>query len=229
MATLTMPSWIALTHRDLAADRMVGGLSTLRSTRDSAEFADLMIAARPRIAILVIPPARDVDLMGAVRERRRRPSLRVVVLCPTDAIEARLDALRAGADEAHPESIDPTELEARLRLLEERARARHESVLSISPDTELDLIAHEVRRAGELVHLRPKEFQLIAMLAAHPGRVYTRRQLLDRVWGHDHDGDPRTIDVHVRWLRSKLEPRPDAPIHLVTVRGVGYRLDPDPR
>jgi DNA-binding response OmpR family regulator len=64
------------------------------------------------------------------------------------------------------------------------------------------------------------------MLAAHPGRAYTRRQLLDRVWGQHHDGDPRTVDVHVRWLRSKIEPRPDTPVHLATVRGVGYRLDP---
>jgi two-component system response regulator RegX3 len=64
------------------------------------------------------------------------------------------------------------------------------------------------------------------MLAAHPGRAYTRRQILDRVWGADHDGDPRTVDVHVRWLRSKIETDPEHPIHLVTVRGVGYRLDP---
>jgi len=75
----------------------------------------------------------------------------------------------------------------------------------------------------------PSEGELLAMLAAHPGRAYSRRQLLDRVWGHDHEGDPRTVDVHVRWLRSKLEPRPEAPIHIVTVRGVGYRLDPEPR
>ena len=64
------------------------------------------------------------------------------------------------------------------------------------------------------------------MLAAHPGRAYTRRQLLDRVWGPDQVGDPRTVDVHIRWLRSKIEPQPDRPTHLVTVRGVGYRLDP---
>ena len=66
---------------------------------------------------------------------------------------------------------------------------------------------------------------LLAMLAAHPGRAYTRRQLLDRVWGPGHAGDPRTVDVHVRWLRSKIEQQPEAPEHLVTVRGVGYRLD----
>ena len=99
----------------------------------------------------------------------------------------------------------------------------------VSSDTELDLAAHEVRRGGTLVHLRPKEFQLLSVLASHPGRAYTRRQLLDRVWGPGHDGDPRTVDVHIRWLRSKIEPRPEAPVHLVTVRGVGYRLDPEGR
>ena len=67
------------------------------------------------------------------------------------------------------------------------------------------------------------------MLAAHPGRAYTRRQLLDRVWGHDHDGDPRTVDVHVRWLRAKIEREPARPVHLVTLRGIGYRLDPPDR
>lgn len=62
-------------------------------------------------------------------------------------------------------------------------------------------------------------------LAAHPGRAFTRRQLLDRVWGLDQVGDPRTVDVHIRWLRSKVEREPEHPVHLVTVRGIGYRLD----
>ena len=94
----------------------------------------------------------------------------------------------------------------------------------------LNLAAHELRREGDRVHLRPKEYGLLALLAVHPGRAYTRRQLLDRVWGAEHDGDPRTVDVHVRWLRSKIEAEPARPVHLVTMRGVGYRLEPpDPR
>jgi DNA-binding response OmpR family regulator len=155
--------------------------------------------------------------------------MRVVVLSPSAAIGQRLEALRAGADEAHPDTIDATELGARLALLEERSRPRPTTVLAVTDETELDLAAHEVRREGTLVHLRPKEFQLLTALAAHPGRAFTRRQLLDRVWGSHHNGDPRTVDVHVRWLRSKIERSPDAPVHLVTVRGVGYRLDPDGR
>lgn len=201
----------------------------LRLTPDPAAFAGLLKAARPRIAILALPAACAADLDAALRERKRRPSLRVVLLSPPDAIDERIDALRAGVDEALADSIEPEELAARLSILEDRARTRHDTVLQVTDEASIDLVAHEVRRTGALVHLRPKEFQLLAMLAAHPGRAYTRRQLLDRVWGHDHEGDPRTVDVHVRWLRSKLEPRPDAPVHLVTVRGIGYRLDPGQR
>ena len=224
------PIWIALADGGPVA--RMGGLHSmpnLRTTRDPAIFAGLLTAARPRIAILAWPPAGTGDIETTLRERRRRPSLRVVLLSAPEAIDERLDALRAGVDEALADTIEPSELAARLAILEDRARARHETVLNVTEDASIDLIAHEVRRAGQLVHLRPKEFQLLAMLAAHPGRAYTRRQLLDRVWGQDHDGDPRTVDVHVRWLRSKLEPQPDVPVHLVTVRGVGYRLDPGPR
>lgn len=208
---------------DLAA---IVGARTIQSTDDPSTFAALLRSARPRIAIVGTPPARARDLELALEERRRRPQMRVVLISPSSAIADRLDALRAGADEAHADTIDPTELGARLALLEERSRSRPSTVLTVTEDIELDLAAHEVRRAGALVHLRPKEFQLLTVLASHPGRVYTRRQLLDRVWGASHGGDPRTVDVHVRWLRSKIEPRPDAPVHLVTVRGVGYRLDP---
>ncbi len=110
------------------------------------------------------------------------------------------------------------------------ARARAGRTRSRSGnDLVLDLVAHELRRDGRTVHLRPKEFGLLAMLAAHPGRAYTRRQLLDRVWGSEHDGDPRTVDVHVRWLRAKIEPEPARPVHLITLRGIGYRLDPPDR
>jgi DNA-binding response OmpR family regulator len=230
MTTPPLPSWVALAEGGPVA-RLTGniGMRTIHATAHRAEFAQMLRSARPRIAIIGTPPAGADDLAAALQERRRRPGLRIVVVSPSDAISERLDALRAGADEALADTIDPAELGARLAILEERARARHETVLQVTADTELDLVAHEVRRAGSLIHLRPKEFQLLAMLAAHPGRAYSRRQLLDRVWGAHHDGDPRTVDVHIRWLRSKIEPRSDAPIHLVTVRGVGYRLDPNPR
>lgn len=230
MASSSLPTWLALADGGPVTElSAIVGSRSIQSTTDPATFAALLRAARPRIAIVGTPPATFPDLELALDERRRRPQMRVVLLTPAMAIGQRLDALRAGVDEAHANTIDATELGARLALLEERSRPRPATTLPVSHGMDLDLAAHEVRREGALIHLRPKEFQLLTVLASHPGRVYTRRQLLDRVWGPDHDGDPRTVDVHVRWLRSKIEPRPDAPAHLVTVRGVGDRLDPSGR
>ena len=103
------------------------------------------------------------------------------------------------------------------------------STLPVAHGVELDLVAHEVRRDALAVHLRPKEFGLLALMASHPGRAYTRQELLERVWGKGHESGVRTVDVHVRWLRTKIESDPERPAHLVTVRGVGYRLDPPER
>ena len=153
--------------------------------------------------------------------------MRAVHLAPPEAAADRIAALSLGFDDALATTTDATELAARLDLLGSRARARplRGSVVAIAADLELDLVGHVLRRAGREVHLRPKEFGLLAALASHPGRAYTRRQLLDLVWGPDHPGGSRTVDVHVRWLRAKIEPDPEHPLRLVTVRGVGYRLD----
>ena len=201
----------------------------IRTVGDPAAFLSLLDDAHPRIAIVAEPPA-SADLLDRVaQERRRRPRLRVVHLAPEANVDARLRALRLGFDEALSTSVCAEELLGRLALLDERARPRPVTTVEVGDDVELDLFAHELRRGGQPIHLRPKEFNLLAMLAAHPGRAYTRRQLLDRVWGPEHHGDPRTVDVHIRWLRAKIEADPARPLHLVTLRGVGYRLDPPVR
>ncbi|HEY7523555.1 MAG TPA: response regulator transcription factor [Candidatus Limnocylindrales bacterium] len=193
---------------------------------DPAEFHGALVGLRPRIAVLAMPPADPADVALLAHERRRRPLLRTALITPASAAPERLAALDLGIDDAVSDAIDPHELAGRLTILADRARSRPGRTLPIAMDAELDLAAHELRRRGLIVHLRPKEYRLLALLAAHPGRAYTRRQLLDRVWGPAHKGGARTVDVHVRWLRSKIEADPDRPVHLVTVRGVGYRLDP---
>ncbi|MGZ6270333.1 MAG: winged helix-turn-helix domain-containing protein, partial [Candidatus Limnocylindrales bacterium] len=111
-------------------------------------------------------------------------------------------------------------------LLKERASTPSTSArLVLAEGLELDLAGRELRRDGQPVHLRPRAYALLALLATHPGRAYTRRQLLDRLWGARRRVDPRNVDVYVRWLREKVEDRPDHPLRLVTVRGIGYRLD----
>lgn len=200
---------------------------TVRVLADPRRFRDVLLAERPRIVVCAEPPAGPGELELVARERGRRASLRIMHLAPPDAVDRRLRALDAGFDDALASTVSDVELAGRVAFLASRARARAGSggVIRIDDDVELDVVAHELRRGGIAVHLRPKEYGLLALLAAHPGRAYTRRQLLDRVWGHDRDGGSRTVDVHVRWLRAKIEADPERPVHLVTVRGVGYRLD----
>jgi DNA-binding response OmpR family regulator len=221
-------TWLVLAN-DGAGARLANAAADnarVRSVDDPAAFLALLVEIRPRIAVLTEPPAGPPDVAVVAAERRRRQTLRTIHLSQPEDVSARLSALRDGFDEALPQTVEPEELVARALMLEERTRVRTTTCFQIADGFELDLVAHELRHDGQGVHLRPKEFQLLAMLAARPGRAYTRRQLLDRVWGPEQVGDPRTVDVHVGWLRSKIEAQPDRPIHLVTVRGVGYRLDP---
>jgi DNA-binding response OmpR family regulator len=112
------------------------------------------------------------------------------------------------------------------RLESVAAAAAHRTSLPVADGFELDLDARVLRYGPEPIHLRPIEFRLLATLAGAPGRAFTRRQLLETAWPSRHPVDLRTIDVHVHWLRSKIERDPSRPAYLVTVRGYGYRLDP---
>jgi DNA-binding response OmpR family regulator len=202
--------------------------TVVRVVGDPRRFRGLLLAERPVLVVLVQPPAGPEDLALVAAERRRRPRLRAVHLAPPEASAMRLAALVLGFDDALTTDTSPSELAGRLVLLEERARVRAESgsLLPVGDDLALDLAARELRRPEGPIHLRPKEFGLLALLASHPGRVFTRRELLDHVWGTGHPSGSRTVDVHVRWLRLKIEPDPDAPVRLVTARGTGYRFEP---
>lgn len=230
--TADRAAWLVLAVDGPATDlpALVAG-TAIRVTPDSRRFRDLLLGERPRIVVVCEPPAGSQDLDLVATERRRRGRLRTLHLAPPDAVSSRMAALARGFDDALTTATTGGELAARLTWLEARARDRPSpgAGLPIAEGLELDLRAHDLRRGTVSVHLRPKEFGLLALMASHPGRAYTRHELLERVWGHGHRGGPRTVDVHVRWLRSKIEPDPDRPIHLVTVRGVGYRLDPPDR
>jgi DNA-binding response OmpR family regulator len=222
-------AWLVLASEGPALELpgLVPG-TTIRITHDPRRFRDILLAERPRVVVVAQPPAgvEDLDLVAA--ERRRRPRLRAVHLAPPEAVSDRLAALAGGFDDALTTATSAAELVGRLGWLESRARERPTPghPLPVATGFELDLAAHELRDESGTVHLRPKEYGLLAILASHPGRAYSRRELLERVWGSGTGSGPRTVDVHVRWLRSKIEAVPERPIHLVTVRGVGYRLDP---
>lgn len=219
-------AWLILAA-DGSANALLGTPGAEVVVVDTDErFVRVLLGERPRVAVVSVPPAGPDALATAVVERSRRPALRLVLLNDPADVAGRLHALEQGFDDALPSTIAANELAGRITWLLARPRLRPTGRLSVAVDTELDPVAHRIRRGGQEVHLRPKEFALLALLATHPGRVFSRRELIDRVWGPDFEGDPRTVDVHVRWIRSKIEIDADHPANLVTVRGTGYRLDP---
>jgi two-component system OmpR family response regulator len=138
----------------------------------------------------------------------------------------KVTGLDLGADDYVTKPFSIREVMARVRALlrRESTRGVTEKVLSFD-DTIIDAARHTVIRSGQPLELTPKEFDLLSFLTQNKGLVFTREQLLEKVWGYDFEGNTRTVDVHIRWLREKIEPDPTAPKHLVTIRGTGYKLE----
>ena len=113
---------------------------------------------------------------------------------------------------------------ARIRARLRRVAPAEKNNEIIWHDLHIDLQRFKVTVRGEYIELTPKEFELLRVLATHPGKVYTRDQLLERIWGYDYAGDTRTVDVHVRHLRQKIEKDPSNPEYIETLRGIGYRM-----
>lgn len=223
------PAWLLLAPSHQLRTLETAGVRLDRTT-SGAVFVQRLRETDPRVAIASDPPASSSDVLALISERRQRGTLRIVLINDVAAIRQRLDALALGFDEALPNSIDPAELVGRIRLMLGGARNPHAEFRDsvIAPGIRIDLAGRRVIKDGAEIHLRPKEFALLALLAGDPGRVYTRDELVDLVWGPGYRGNLRTVDVHVRWLRAKLEADPARPRHVVTVRGTGYRLDPAP-
>ncbi|HWG22645.1 response regulator transcription factor [Actinospica sp.] len=163
------------------------------------------------------------------RQLRTRSSVPVIMLTAKDSEIDKVVGLELGADDYVTKPFSSRELVARIRAVLRRHGGQTEELedaaLEAGP-VRMDVERHTVSVAGNGVQLPLKEFELLEMLLRNAGRVLTRMQLIDRVWGADYVGDTKTLDVHVKRLRAKIEPDPALPRYLVTVRGLGYKFEP---
>jgi DNA-binding response OmpR family regulator len=206
----------------------------------SGEEACRAVTAAPPDLMLVDLMLGAMDGFQVIREVRRGHDLPIVVVSARADTHDIVAALEAGADDYVTKPFQVKEVTARLRALRRRAASaggsgsndvvEQPSELVLDPDPTGPLVLRPergtVHRGEELLHLTVTEFRLLCELAASAGRVLSRQALLERVWEHGFFGDERLVDVHVRRLRTKIERDPSAPSVVVTVRGLGYRLDP---
>ena len=193
----------------------------------SGEEAQIAFGRVPADVVLVdimLPGIDGFDICRAIRKSSDVPIVMITARSDTHDVVAGLEA---GADDYLTKPFAPKELSARIRALLRRARASDAggdeivfNDLEILPDAGI------VRVSGTEAHLTKTEFRLLVELASNPGKIFSREVLLERVWGLGYFGDGRLVDVHVRRLRTKIEPDPANPRHVVTVRGLGYKLVP---
>lgn len=173
---------------------------------------------------VMLPKRNGYEVLDALRKEGNLTP--VVMLSARSAEMDKVMGLDLGADDYIPKPFSVAELLARVRAGLRRGRAPVESnVLWRMRDIEVDPERHQVRKSGKDVELTAKEFEVLMLLKGASGRVLSRQAIFDRVWGDSHHGTLRTIDNFISQLRSKLEEDPASPRHILTVRGVGYRLD----
>src|SRR3989441_11033678 len=168
----------------------------------------------------------NVDGLTICREIRKQSQVPIIMLTARDEVTDKVVGLELGADDYLTKPFHPQELVARAKALVRRAGVEPDQPKLVrAGKLEVDVERHEVRHGSERVQLRPKEFDLLALLARHPGRVFQRGELLDLVWGYDFPGYTRTVDVHVQQVREKLAAASITDPSIPTVWGVGYRLE----
>ena len=201
----------------------------VKVARDGAEALDLFDAVRPDLVLLdvMLPKVSGIDVCREIRAKSRVP---IIMVTAKGAEIDTVVGLEVGADDYVTKPYRLRELVARMRAVLRRMPRTPEEDLPPGDalevgDVRLDPERHEVFVRGEAVTLPLKEFELLELLLANAGRVLTREVLIDRVWGPHYVGDTKTLDVHVKRLRGKVEDTPSAPRRIVTIRGLGYKFE----
>jgi two-component system OmpR family response regulator len=201
---------------------------------DGAAAIEMYRASNPSLVILdiMLPVMSGLEVCRIIQSEKRTPV--IMVTAKSEEVD-KVVGLELGADDYLTKPFSMRELLARIQaVLRRTGPAEKEERKSEKPakqylqggDILVDLSRHIVKRGDEVIELNPKEYELLIFLMGHMGQVIGREQILKTVWGYDFFGSARTVDVHMRWLRLKLEVDPEKPLHLVTVRGYGYKFEP---
>ncbi len=194
---------------------------------DGRRALERFAAEGPTLVILdlMLPELSGLDVCRAIRASSDVP---IIMVTAKDSETDKVTGLELGADDYVTKPFSVRELVSRVGANLRRARAApqpelHEEILAVGP-VRIDVARHEVAVRGHLTPFPPREFELLESLVRRAGRLLTRDYLIDTVWGADYFGDTKTLDVHVKRLRRKIEKDPHRPVHLVTVRGLGYKF-----
>jgi len=209
----------------------------VQTTGDGAEALDLAREMKPDLIILdvMLPGLDGFEICRILRKEMTTP---VLMLTARDDEIDRVVGLEVGADDYMAKPFSMRELIARVKAMLRRVRLIREEIntneggdgkpkqeIMEFDNLKIDMTRREITVDDEVVAFKPKEYELLTFLAQHQGQVLSREFILERVWGWDFIGDSRTVDVHVRWLREKIEPDPANPRRIITVRGAGYRFE----
>jgi len=200
-------------YEPIVASEGVEGLKLAETVNPDLILLDLMLPG--------------IDGLEICRRIRRFSEVPIIMLTAKEGEIDRVLGLELGADDYITKPFSMRELLARIKTVLKRlvvAENKEMSHLLVNGELVMDLAGYEVRMREQMVNLSSKEFELLRILMTHSGQVLSREQLLNLVWGNDFYGDSRTVDVHIRWLREKLEVDPSDPQYILTVRGVGYKF-----
>ncbi len=226
------PTVLVVEDEESFVDALTLGLTregfSVEVARDGSEALELFDAVRPDVVLLdlMLPKLSGIDVCRHIRARSTVP---IIMVTAKDSEVDAVVGLEVGADDYVTKPYRLRELVARVRAVLRRSAGREDGdpsaeVLEVG-DVTLNPGRHEVTVRSQVVALPLREFELLELLLTNAGRVLTREVLIDRVWGHDYVGDTKTLDVHIKRLRSKIEPDPSNPTRITTIRGLGYRYE----
>jgi two-component system response regulator RegX3 len=216
------------TVRETLAEALIEDGLQVTTAADGPQALERFRADHPDLVILdlMLPGMSGIEVCRVIRAESPLP---ILMLTARDSELDKVLGLELGADDYVTKPFSLRELQARIRALLRRSDATARQATSAGEQrtvdlgsVQVDLAGHQILRDGRPLPVKPKAFELLAFLIRNAGQVFSREQLLERVWGYDYAGETRTVDVHVHWLRAHIEADVAQPVYLQTVRGVGY-------